>query len=103
MKLSEQIIALLKKPDASFPLFLGMTSLLIFLLYLWLFFPVETISEDENTPARLFQLLVVIQFFAMIYFFAKRLSQYGRTVFFVLMIQILPVVCTVGLIIYFER
>lgn len=79
---------LLRKPSAWVPIVASVGMLAFLLTYLALF-GVHEPQEDEGTPAHVFQLWVVFEFFTISVFAVRWLSQMPKAAFRILALQIL--------------
>lgn len=93
---------LIKKPSAWIPLALSLLAIAGILAYATIVGNVSTPGGDEGTPARIFQLSLVVQAVVILIFAIKWLPQLPRQAFVVLLFQILGICVAVGLIVYLE-
>lgn len=80
---------LLRKPSAWLPLVLSLSALLFILAYVATFgVQAPAAQQDEGTPARIFQLLMVVQLPMMLYFGLRWLPQQPRQTALILVAQV---------------
>ena len=92
--------SLLKKPTAWIPLIISLTGIALILGYVALFGIVR--HEDENMPARFFQLLTFAQILIILFFAVKWFPQMPKQTLQVLTLQIVSILIPIFLIIFLE-
>jgi len=81
---------MIKKPSAWVPIALSLAILVFILTYIALFgITAPEPDADEGTPARLFQLWMVVEFLMIAYFAARWLPQMPKQALFILAVQII--------------
>jgi len=91
--------SMLKQPNAWIPLALSLVALVLLLGYVAMFGIVH--HEDEGTPARIFQILMVVQLPIIAYFAIKWLPKRTKQSILILALQavawIVPIVAVIWL------
>ena len=92
--------SLIRKPSAYLPLIMSSVGLAMIVIHVARFGIVE--SEDDGTPARLFQLLMVAQLPIILYFAARWLAVAPRKALAILALLVAAAVVPILLILYLE-
>lgn len=94
---------LLRKPSAWLPLALSLFALLFILAYVAMFgVQAPAAGQDEGTPARIFQLLMVVQLPIMLYFGLRWLPQQPKQIALILAAQVAVWFIPIFTILWFE-
>ncbi len=93
-------MSLLKQPSAYLPLLMSLTAFLLIIAVL------STVGithqQDEGAPARIFQLLILLQMPAITYFSLKRQTQSPRPALIVLTLQVGAAILAVVIVVWLE-
>ena len=94
-------VALIKQPSAFLPIAISLSALAMVFGYVGL--DGVTRQPDEGAPARIFQLLMVLQIPMVLFFAIKWLPREPRQALFVLGLQAVAWLAPVAAIMFFER
>jgi len=92
---------LLKQPSAWIPIAMSLVALAMILVYVTIFGIVQ--NEDEGTPARIFQLIMVAQLPIAAYFAIKWLPRQPKQSLIVLALQAVAWIIPIATIMWLEN
>ena len=96
--------SLFKKPGAWVPLALSLAMLAFIIVYIAMFgVSAPNPDADEGTPAHIFQLWLVLEFFMVAFFAASWLPQEPKAALLVLALQIFLVLIPMAIVYYLEH
>lgn len=93
--------SLFKQPSAWIPLAMSLVALAMILAYVAIFGIVQ--NEDEGTPARIFQLIMILQLPIAAYFAIRWLPKRPKETLIVLALQAVAWIVPIATVIWFER
>jgi hypothetical protein len=99
-EVSPSMTSLMRKPSAWLPMVLSLATLTLIVVYVGLVGVVR--HEDEGVPARLFQLLMVVEAVAIAFFAIRWVPEAPRPAIAILALQLLLAAIPVGTIIFLE-
>jgi|SRR3989338_6537873 len=91
---------IIKRPSAWLPIVISLVSLAFVLGYVAMFGIVQ--NEDEGTPARLFQLLMLTQAIIIVFFAVKWLPKEPKWAALILALQVTAALIPITTIIFLE-
>lgn len=100
MNMSSEFISLIKKPSAWAPIAVSGLALAMILGYVAVFGIVQ--NEDEGAPARVFQLLMLLQLPVIVYFAVKWLPKRPVQALIVLALQAVAWIVPIATVLWLE-
>ena len=96
-----QFTSLIKKPSAVIPLVMSVAALLLIIVVLSTFGVSH--NQDEGAPARVFQLLILLQLPIVVYFAIKWLPRSPTPALFVMLLQSAAAFLPILIVVWLER